>query len=48
MPENTGRSSVGFGRRHSVLSLMVSFSVTSNFFTWELLHRAGNAYSAAL
>ncbi len=37
MPESTERSSVGVGRRHPVISLMVSFSVTSNFFTWELL-----------
>ncbi len=48
MPESTGRSSVGVERRHPVICLMVSFSVTSNFFTWELLHNAGDEYSAAL
>ncbi len=48
MPESTGRSSVGVGRRHPVISLIVLFSVTSDFFKWELLHHAGDAYSAAL
>ncbi len=41
MLESTGRSSVGVGRRHPIIILMVSFSVTSSFFTWELLHHAG-------
>ncbi len=48
MPESTGRSLVGVGWKHPVISLMVSFSVTFNFFTWELLHHTGDAYFAAL
>ncbi len=48
MLESTGKSSVGVGRRHPIISLMVSFSVTSNFLTWELLHHAGDAYPSGL
>ena len=48
MPESTGRNAVGVGRRHPVISLMVSFRAVSSFLAWELLHHAGEAYSAAL
>ena len=48
MPESTGRNAVGVGRRHPVISLMVSFRAVSSFLAWELLHHAGEAYSTAL